>query len=85
MNVKSKLLISALSGVAAVAFVGQAEARTLRLAHYMPTEEVLHSASQYFSERVKELSNGDLSIEIFPANQLGAPQEVASRPCLHSA
>lgn len=56
-----------------------AKTRTLKFSHYQPANELLGLTSDYFAKRVDELSKGTLKIQVFPANQLGAPQEVAEQ------
>ncbi len=47
----------------------------LKLAHFMPTMHVQHvKAFEPFAEKVAELSNGEVTIKIFPSGQLGNPK-----------
>jgi tripartite ATP-independent transporter DctP family solute receptor len=49
--------------------------RVLKLAHGLPTDHPVHEAMVFMGERVKELSNGELQLEIYPGAQLGSEQE----------
>lgn len=47
----------------------------LKLAHFMPTMHVQHvKAFEPFAKKVGELSNGDVTIKIYPSGQLGNPK-----------
>lgn len=47
----------------------------LKLAHFMPTMHVQHQkAFEPFADKVSELSNGEVTIKIFPSGQLGNPK-----------
>lgn len=50
--------------------VAQAET-TWRLAHKMPPESPEGKVYEYFAQRVKEHSGGDLIIQVYPSEQLG--------------
>jgi TRAP-type transport system periplasmic protein len=52
-----------------------ASAETLRLAHHHAVGGQLDRASHLLAERVKEMTNGELQIEIYPAAQLGQQNE----------
>lgn len=55
---------------------GVADAQTnLKLAHFAAETHPGHIASLQFKERVEERTNGEVTIEIFPNNQLGSPPE----------
>ena len=49
--------------------------RILKLAHGLPTDHPVHEAMVFMGERVKELSGGNLQLEIYPGAQLGSEQE----------
>ncbi|MEW6660946.1 MAG: TRAP transporter substrate-binding protein [Bacillota bacterium] len=52
---------------------------TLRLAHYAAESHPLGQAAKFFGKNAEEKSQGRLKVEIFPANSLGAPQEIAEQ------
>jgi TRAP-type transport system periplasmic protein len=55
---------------------GTALAETvLRLAHFAAETHPGHIASQQFADRVEKRTKGEVRVEIYPANQLGAPPE----------
>ena len=49
--------------------------KELKLAHGLPTDHPVHKAMEYMAERCKELSEGKLTIEVYPAEQLGSEQQ----------
>lgn len=48
----------------------------LKLSHPSATTHVYHLASEMFKEKIEEATNGEVTITIFPANQLGSQEEV---------
>ena len=48
---------------------------TLRLAHGLNTDHPVHSAMIYMANAVKEKSNGELIVEVYPNEQLGNEKE----------
>ncbi|MEF2072613.1 TRAP transporter substrate-binding protein [Consotaella aegiceratis] len=61
--------------VLAGAMVGTVDARTLRLSHNQGEDHPVHKSMQWMADRVKELTNGDLTIDIYPSAQLGTQRE----------
>ena len=51
------------------------DTKELKLAHGLPTDHPVHKAMMYMAERCKELSAGKLTIEVYPAEQLGSEQQ----------
>lgn len=51
------------------------EVKSLKLAHSLSVSHPVHIAMEYFAERVKAKSNGELIIEIYPSSQLGSERE----------
>ncbi len=51
------------------------EGRELKLAHGLPTDHPVHHAMVFMAERTAELSEGKLTIEVYPAGQLGSEQQ----------
>ncbi len=49
--------------------------KTLKLAHGLPTDHPVHKAMEYMANRCKEISNGELQIEIYAGGQLGSEQQ----------
>jgi TRAP-type transport system periplasmic protein len=64
-----------LAGLAAVLASGievGAQQVQLRFAHTQPTSDTHHLATEWFAERVAELSDGRIGISIHPAGELGS-------------
>jgi TRAP-type transport system periplasmic protein len=55
---------------------------TIKLAHYAAIDHPADLAAKRFKERVEERTNGQIIIEIYPANQLGSPDEVLEQNIL---
>jgi TRAP-type C4-dicarboxylate transport system substrate-binding protein len=81
----SKLVVRAPAGVVAAAVVScalavpapaSAQSTTLRFAHWLPPVHVVSkTAILPWAESVKKASNGALTIQIFPAQQLGQAKD----------
>lgn len=52
------------------------EVITTRLAHIFPRENPFGLGAEYFAERLNELSNGRIEVEIFPNEQLGNEKDL---------
>jgi len=61
-------------GLAAMA--GGASAETIRIATTSPPEGADYKAVELFGKRMSELTNGDVTVQIFPSSQLGTYKEV---------
>jgi tripartite ATP-independent transporter DctP family solute receptor len=48
----------------------------LKLAHYVPTDHPGGVAAQQFADNVKERTGGKVIIDVFPNNELGAPDDI---------
>ncbi len=60
---------------AATAFA--ADKIELKLAHFMPPMHIQHRESfAPFAEKVAELSNGEVTVKIYPGGQLGGPKQL---------
>ena len=70
-NLKKALLAAA---VASLAFSAQA-AVTLKLSHNQSKEIPVHKAMEAFADKVKEYTNGEVKIRIYPNAQLGTQRE----------
>jgi len=53
----------------------QQEGEVLKLAHGLDPSHPVHQAMVYMADRCKEISNGELSIDIYPSGQLGSEQQ----------
>jgi len=51
------------------------QGRVLKLAHGLDPSHPVHSAMVYMADRCKEISGGELTIEIYPSGQLGSEQQ----------
>jgi TRAP-type C4-dicarboxylate transport system substrate-binding protein len=47
----------------------------LKLAHGLPTDHPVHEAMMFMAQRTSELSDGKMTIDIYPAEQLGSEQQ----------
>jgi tripartite ATP-independent transporter DctP family solute receptor len=52
---------------------------TLRLAHYAAESHPLGEAAKFFAKAVEEKSKGRIKVQVFPANSLGAPQDICEQ------
>lgn len=52
------------------------ESTTLKLAHSLDTQHPVHKAIVFMAERLKTLSNGSMTIDIYPSGQLGNEREL---------
>lgn len=52
---------------------------TFKLAHITPTDHMWHQAAEKFNEQLQELSGGKLSVEIYPASQLGTEADMVQQ------
>ncbi|MFT4835102.1 MAG: tripartite ATP-independent transporter DctP family solute receptor [Psychromonas sp.] len=48
---------------------------TLKLAHSLDTGHSVHKSMVFMNERLQELSNGTMDIEIYPSSQLGSERD----------
>ena len=73
-----RTLLTAAAAVAMAGALGGSPAKAatvLRLAHFAAETHPGHAAAQQFAERVAERTNGEVTVELFPANELGSPPE----------
>jgi tripartite ATP-independent transporter DctP family solute receptor len=75
MNSK-KFAIGILSMVLVFMFAGASMALELKLGHYAPETHPAHQAALMMAKAVAERTNGEVTIKIYPANQLGDGNEV---------
>lgn len=50
--------------------------KTVYLAHTLPTAHPVHQGMEVFATSLRELSQGDMDVKIFPDGQLGSEREV---------
>lgn len=72
---KLKRFLGAVLLLATVSCVGPSDTTELKLAHGLPTDHPVHEAMVFMAQRASELSNGKLTIDIYPAEQLGSEQQ----------
>ncbi|MCK4746202.1 MAG: TRAP transporter substrate-binding protein [Bacteroidales bacterium] len=53
----------------------QQKGTVLKLAHGLDPSHPVHSAMVYMADRCKEISDGELTIDIYPSGQLGSEQQ----------
>jgi tripartite ATP-independent transporter DctP family solute receptor len=53
----------------------QHQGNVLKLAHGLDPSHPVHSAMVFMADRCKEISRGELTIEIYPSGQLGSEQQ----------
>lgn len=58
-----------------ISCIGPSDTRELKLAHGLPTDHPVHKAMVFMAERAEEISEGKMSIEVYPAGQLGSEQQ----------
>ncbi|MGL6260339.1 TRAP transporter substrate-binding protein [Vibrio sp. WXL210] len=73
---KSRLLTLA---AASIMMAFGAQAKTLTLGHAMNLESAAHAGMEIFAEKVKEKSNGEMSVRIFPNGMLGSERDQAEQ------
>lgn len=66
-----KRLIILAAALAATTSVASAET-TLRLSHWLPATHPMHDSIVAWGKAIEEASGGELTLEIYPAQQLGA-------------
>ena len=50
---------------------------TMKLGHVLDTKHPYHIGAEHFANRVRELTNGQLEVQVFPSSQLGGEREMA--------
>jgi tripartite ATP-independent transporter DctP family solute receptor len=68
-------LAAILASTALVAVAAGAEAKTLRLNHNNPPDHPLHVSMEMMADRVEELTDGEIRIQVYPNAQLGTQRE----------
>lgn len=69
-----RLLCGALAALSMLGFANVAGAQpvNLKLGHILPADSPDHRAFMFMGERIKALTNNEVTLQIFPASQLGA-------------
>ncbi|MPW36142.1 TRAP transporter substrate-binding protein [Vibrio sp. B1Z05] len=62
-----------------VLFTVGAQAKTLTLGHAMNLNSAAHAGMVIFADKVKEKSNGDITVKIFPNGMLGSERDQAEQ------
>ena len=68
-------ILSAVLLLAIFSCIGPLEKKELKLAHGLPTDHPVHKAMEFMAQRTSELSEGELTIKIYPSEQLGSEQQ----------
>jgi len=74
MNIKSILFVL-LSALLLISCRQQQHGRVLKLAHGLDPSHPVHNAMVFMSDRCEEISDGALTIDIYPSGQLGSEQQ----------
>ncbi|MCG6893733.1 MAG: TRAP transporter substrate-binding protein [Desulfobacteraceae bacterium] len=78
-----KVLISVLAIMAVVGLSTASEAKmALKLGHYANAEHAGNQAAKMFADGVSSRTNGEITVEIYPNNELGNPPEVLEQNVL---
>ena len=72
---RRQLLGTAAAGAAVIATpaVLRAAPVKLKLSHYLPPQHQINTELKRWADDLKQKSNGELDIEVFPAGQMGPP------------
>ncbi|MBO9509326.1 TRAP transporter substrate-binding protein [Thalassospira sp. A3_1] len=69
-------VLATLLSVSAISSIQSAQAETvLRMSHFAAETHPGHIAAKQFKENVEKRTNGEVVVELYPANELGAPPE----------
>lgn len=66
----SALLLGSLMGASSISY-----AQTLKLSHNGDTKSPVHKALKFFANEVKEKSDGEIQVRVYPNGQLGTQRE----------
>ena len=64
-------LVAAGAALAVLVAVPAAAQQQLRLAHYASTSSTTHAAAEHFKEEVEQRTDGEITVSIHPAHELG--------------
>ncbi|PKQ65055.1 C4-dicarboxylate ABC transporter substrate-binding protein [Labilibaculum filiforme] len=71
----SKLLLSILSCFLLFSCQEVSKHKTLKLAHGLDPTHPVHKAMLYMAQELEQISDGQMSLEIYPSGQLGSEQQ----------
>ena len=78
-----KIFVSILALVFVMGLSAVSEAKmVLKLGHYANAEHAGNKAAQMFAEGVAKRTNGEITVELYPNNELGNPPEVLEQNVL---
>ena len=78
-----KVYLTIIVLVAALSLGTVSEAKiVLKLGHYANSEHAGNQAAKMFAEGVAQRTNGEITVEIYPNNELGNPPEVLEQNIL---
>lgn len=72
---RRKILILPLLIISLTACRNEQQGRVLKLAHGLDPSHPVHNAMVFMADRCKEISKGELTLEIYPSGQLGSEQQ----------
>jgi TRAP-type transport system periplasmic protein len=78
---KTLVFVLAVIALFSIASVAQAK-MVLKLGHYANAEHAGNNAAKMFAEGVAKRTNGEITVEIYPNNELGNPPEVLEQNVL---
>ncbi|WP_116599789.1 TRAP transporter substrate-binding protein [Primorskyibacter marinus] len=76
INLNRAMLRATVTACALAVTAGLASAETWRFASKMPADSPEGQVYQYFADRVSELTDGELDIQVYPSEQLGKESSV---------
>ncbi len=76
MTKLSKPLLALILALSLASCSKHSDVRVLKMAHALPTDHPVHAGIVYMSERLDELSDGTMRIDIYPGGQLGSEREL---------
>lgn len=78
-----RVLLSVLVFAVVVGMAGVAEAKTvMKLGHYANAEHAGNKAAKMFADGVARRTHGEITVELYPNNELGNPPEVLEQNVL---
>lgn len=69
-------ILCGLAGLVAAALPASAQEYSFRLPHVTSASEPIHEAAEFFADRVEEMSDGRITVEVFAGGQLGTNLEM---------
>ena len=74
-----RTLITAVAGILVSASLCMAAPITFKLGHIAEPENPYGMGADYFAKLVKERSNGQIEIQVFPSSQLGSKTDLVDQ------